>query len=163
MQLVAGQFDWTTTNTMDEIPVRLPPRSPEAARKEPAQPHRLTSVMQMAITAAALCVAAAAIMFTVWTAREQRNAALVQIGIAVLRADPQKEPQVTAARDWALDLIDANAGGVKFSAEARNELRTKRLNFEPSGGTMWGGDDLSGGNGDWKPVLSPPKSIAPQK
>src|SRR3954463_16537043 len=93
------------------------------------QPHPLTSVMQLAITACAVLVAVAAIAFTVVTARQERNAALVTIGVAVLRADPQKETQVTAAREWALDLIDANAGGVKFSRAARTELLERRLGY----------------------------------
>jgi hypothetical protein len=86
------------------------------------QPHPMTSVMQLAITAAALCVATATITFAVVTMRAERNAALVNIGVAVLRADPEKEPQARAAREWALNLIDANAGGVKFSAAVRAEL-----------------------------------------
>lgn len=80
------------------------------------QPHPLPSAMQMAITLCAVCVAAAAIAFVVWSASEERNARLVEIGVGVLRADPAKDPQVAAARKWALDLIDANAGGVKLFA-----------------------------------------------
>lgn len=78
------------------------------------QSQSFTTLMQIAISAGALCVGAAAIMFTVWAAQEQRNAALVSIGVAVLRADPSNEPKVKAAREWALNLIDANSGGVKF-------------------------------------------------
>jgi hypothetical protein len=83
--------------------------------------------MQLMITACAVCVAAAAVAFVVATARQERNAALVTIGVAVLRTDPAKAAQVTAAREWALDLIDANAGGVKFSTEDRKELLQRRL------------------------------------
>jgi hypothetical protein len=36
----------------------------------------MTSVMQLTVTAAALCVAAAAITFTVETVKEERNARL---------------------------------------------------------------------------------------
>ena len=98
------------------------------------QPHPMTSVMQMCITAASLCVAAAAIIFAVKSMSEERNARLVEIGVGVLRIDPQKEAQVDAARQWALDLIDANAGGVKFSPAARAELLRKPLNdFQPYG------------------------------
>ncbi len=93
------------------------------------QPHPLTSVMQLTVTAAALTVAAAAVYFTVMTARGERNAALVAIGVAVLRADPGKEAQVSAAREWALDLIDANAGGVTFSKAARTELLERKLDY----------------------------------
>lgn len=94
------------------------------------QPHPMTSVMQLTITACAVCVAAAAVAFAVMTMRTERNAALVSIGVAVLRADPEKEKQVDAARAWALDLIDANAGGVKFSPEARAQLLREPLELE---------------------------------
>jgi hypothetical protein len=94
------------------------------------QPHPLTSVMQMGVTFAALVIAAAAAYFAYFNAHEARNAALVSIGVAVLRADPVKEPEITnAAREWALDLIDANAGGVRFSNEARAELLKRRLDY----------------------------------
>jgi hypothetical protein len=87
------------------------------------QPHPLTSVMQLAVTAAA-------ISFAVWTWREHRNADLVWIGVSVLRVDPDKEKQITAAREWALNLIDANAGGVKFSSEARAQLLREPLSAD---------------------------------
>jgi len=78
--------------------------------------------IQIPIAFCALCVSAAAISFAVYTAREERNAHLVEIGVNILRADPKKEKSNPATREWALDLIDANAGGVKFSAQARSEL-----------------------------------------
>jgi hypothetical protein len=93
------------------------------------QPHPMTSVMQLTVTAEALAVAASAISFTVWTWREHRNADLVQIGVNVLRADPEKEKQISASREWALSLIDANAGGVKFSPEARARLLREPLGY----------------------------------
>ncbi|HEX3495180.1 MAG TPA: hypothetical protein VHT48_07415 [Methylocella sp.] len=42
---------------------------------------------------------------------EHRNADLVKIGVSFLRVDPEKEKQISAAREWELDLIDANASG----------------------------------------------------
>ncbi|MGI8567672.1 MAG: hypothetical protein ACR2KT_00555 [Methylocella sp.] len=81
-----------------------------------------------------LAVTAAAISFAVWTWREHRNADLVRIGISVLRVDPEKEKQVSeATRKWALDLIDANAGDVKFSPDARAQLLKKPLETYGSG------------------------------
>ena len=82
----------------------------------------LVPVMQITLTAMAVCVASAAIVYTVTAASEKRNADLVRIGVEVLRVDPKKETQVAAAREWALDLIDANAGGVTFSVDARESL-----------------------------------------
>jgi hypothetical protein len=96
------------------------------------QPHPMTSVMQLSVTAASLCVAAAAIIFTIKSMSDERNAHLVEIGVGILRVDPQKETQVGAARRWALDLIDANAGGVKFSLEARSDLLQRRLDYTQS-------------------------------
>jgi hypothetical protein len=88
----------------------------------------MTSVMQLTVTAAALAVAASPISFAVWTWREHRNADLVRIGVSVLRVDPEKEKQISAAtREWALNLIDANAGRVKFSPVARELLLKKPL------------------------------------
>ncbi len=40
------------------------------------QPHPMTSVMQRIVTVAAVAVASCAIIFTVWTVREHRNADL---------------------------------------------------------------------------------------
>jgi hypothetical protein len=56
----------------------------------------MTSVMQLAVTIAVLCIAAATVAFTIVNTRAERNAALVSIGVAILRADPEKEAQVTA-------------------------------------------------------------------
>jgi hypothetical protein len=110
----------------------------------------MTSVMQLSVTAAAVTVAACAITFTVWTWREHRNAELVQIGVSVLRVDPEKEKQISAAREWALDLIDTNAGGVKFSPDARAQLLKNRLEFADVrwGNFGWGSGDTLPNNPD---------------
>jgi hypothetical protein len=79
------------------------------------QSHPISSVMQFSISVASLCVAVAAIIFAVKSMSDERNARLVEIGVGILRVDPQKEAQVSAARQWALDLIDAktrSAAGV---------------------------------------------------
>jgi hypothetical protein len=94
------------------------------------QPHPLTSVMQLTVTAMALCIAAAAISYIVRSTMEERNARLVEIGVGILRTDPKKEAQVAGARKWALDLIEANAGGIKFTAEARTALLQEPLSFD---------------------------------
>ncbi len=120
------------------------------------QPHPMTSVMQLSITAASLCVAASAIIFAVKSMSEERNARLVEIGVGILRVDPEKEVQVSAARKWALDLIDANAGGVKFSAEARAELLKRRLGYDLG---VYGSGISDGyyGSGSVAPNLPNPK------
>jgi hypothetical protein len=113
--------------------------------------------MQLSITAAGLCVAAAAITFAVKSMSEERNARLVEIGVGVLRVDPAKDTQVAAARKWALDLIDANAGGVRFSPEARSELLQRPLDYSTP--VDWGYDPYEGGYDPTRPV--PRRTPAP--
>lgn len=60
---------------------------------------------------------------------DERNARLVEIGVGVLRADSEKERQVIAARKWAIDLIEGNAGGIKFSNEATDALEKNSIGF----------------------------------
>ncbi len=109
-----------------------------------------TPLVQIAIAFSALCIAAAAVVYSVSAWHEDKNARLVEIGVAVLRADPQKEPSTTAARIWAMDLIDANAGGIKFSPEARDKLINQPLKSHTV--ADWGtnysdyGTDYSKGN-----------------
>jgi hypothetical protein len=95
------------------------PAAPTPA-KEP-KTFSWTPMLQMLIAASSVCVAAAAISFAVRNFYDARNAQLVQIGVDVLKVDPTKDKQVAAARRWALDLIDANAG-VKFSEADRRDL-----------------------------------------
>jgi hypothetical protein len=88
---------------------------------------RMQSLRDLAIALAALAIGAWSAVTAYKTWFDERNARLVEIGVSILKVDPQKEPQITAARDWALDLIDGNAGGVRFSREAREQLRKERL------------------------------------
>jgi hypothetical protein len=74
-------------------------------------------------------LATAAIILSVRTEVEKGNADLVRIGVSVLRVDPEKEKQISAAREWALNLIDANAGGVKFSPEARAHQEPLKFDY----------------------------------
>ena|ERR1700679_52835 len=85
------------------------------------------TLMQMITALSGVCIAGAAITFTVHTWSDSRNAQLVQIGVGILEIDPGQQKQVKAAREWALDLIEANAGGVRFSKEARAQLLDKPL------------------------------------
>ena len=87
-----------------------------------------TEIRDWSIAVASLAVAVATIIYSIRSTEEERNAKLVEIGVSILRVDPTKEEQVSAARQWALDLIDANAGGIKFSSEARSgELLKRKL------------------------------------
>lgn len=98
-----------------------------------------TPLVQIAIAFSALCVAAASVIYSVSAWNDDKNARLVEIGVGILRADPRKEPSNAATREWALNLIDANAGGVKFSAEARTDLLKNAITAYPE----WG-NDLTG-------------------
>jgi hypothetical protein len=106
----------------------------------------------MAITFCSLCIAAAAIVFAVRSWSDERNARLVEIGVSILRVEPEKDSEVRAAREWAINLIDANAGGVKFSAAARAELLQNRLDVR--GGFTDGWWD----SGSYDLIKKPPKS-----
>jgi hypothetical protein len=87
----------------------------------------------VAIALASLGVAVATVIYAIRSTAEERNAKLVEIGVSVLRIDPEKNSQVAGARKWALDLIDANAG-VKFSAEARQALLNRPLGYHDTPG-----------------------------
>jgi hypothetical protein len=67
-------------------------------------------------------IAAATIAFigAQWSARTAFDAQMVQIGVAILSADPSKS-DVTPARQWALDLVEEHSGK-KFSPVDRDTL-----------------------------------------
>jgi hypothetical protein len=89
-------------------------------------PSPLNSVKHIALTLMGVCLAALAIFFAAKSYLVQRNAQLVEIGVSILKVDPKKEAQLRSAREWALELIESNAGGVKFSADARARLLDKQ-------------------------------------
>jgi hypothetical protein len=102
----------------------------------PQESHTSTSRKTDWIAAVTLIVASitnilaiAAIIMSLRTEIEKGNADLVKIGVSVLRVDPDKEKQISAAREWALRLIDANAGGVKFSQEEHEQLLREPLKY----------------------------------
>ena len=89
--------------------------------------------MQTLAAFSAVLIAGTALTFTVHNWSDNRNAQLVQIGISILVIDPKKQTQVRAAREWAINLIEANAGGVTFSPEARAQLLDQPLPTGPTG------------------------------
>jgi hypothetical protein len=106
------------------------------------QPWPFTPYLQVTIAVSAFLIGVSALIASFGVLTTDKNARLVEIGVSVLRADPKKEPSALAARKWALDLIDANAGGVKFSPEARAALGEQAL--PGTGGYFGGGYDFGG-------------------
>lgn len=111
------------------------------------------TLMQMITTLCSVIIAATIFTFTFHTWSDSRNAQLVQIGIGVLEIDPKQQGQVKAAREWALDLIEANAGGVRFSQEARAQLLGQKL--------VTSGANLPIGN--WGPTTTGNDGSLPRK
>jgi len=102
-----------------------------------------STIRDLSIAVASLIIAVATIVYSIRSTAEERNAKLVEIGVSILRVDPQKNSQVAGARKWALDIIDANAGGVRFSPEARAQLLEKRLDTDDySSDGYFGGADI---------------------
>ncbi len=60
---------------------------------------------------------------------------LVEIGVGILRADPEKSG-VSAARQWAIVAIEENSG-IEFTPKDRAELLENPLGW---GGITWGSD-----------------------
>lgn len=97
-------------------------------------PSRFAALRDLGIFIAALLIGlwSAVVTYKAWF--DERNARLVEIGIGVLRDDPTKGEAIKPVREWAMKLIDANAG-VKFSDEARAALLGKPF---PGHGDLYG-------------------------
>lgn len=63
-----------------------------------------------------------------WSRDRELNIRLVEIGIGILRDDPEKSG-VFSARRWAIEVIQNNSG-VNFTQDERNELLRKPLGYE---------------------------------
>jgi hypothetical protein len=113
---------------LGEISMQLAPQSSQTSTSK--KWDWMVPVAMLTASIAAFIASFSFAVFSIKTWTEKRNADLVQIGIGVLRVDPDKEKQISAAREWALDLIDANAGGVKFSPEARAQLLREPLQYK---------------------------------
>jgi hypothetical protein len=110
---------------LGEIPMQLDSQSSQTST--PKNWDWMIPVAALTASIAAFIASFSFAIFSVETWREHRNADLVKIGVSVLRVDPEKEKQISAAREWALNLIDANARGAKFSPEARERLLKEPL------------------------------------
>ena len=112
--------------------------SPPMARKLRQRRRIGLPFSTLAFSAGSFLAGSLAIYFSVKAVIEKGNSDLVNIGVSVLRVDPEKEKQLSSAtREWALNLIDANAGGVTLSQEAKEQLLREPLKFS----TYFGGGD----------------------
>jgi hypothetical protein len=112
---------------LGEIPMQLGPQSSQSSTSKTW--GWMVPVAMLTASVAAFIASLSFAVFSVETWMAKRNADLVKIGVSVLRVDPEKEKQISAAREWARELIDANAGGVKFSPEAREQLLKGPLGY----------------------------------
>src|ERR1700730_11446121 len=119
---------------LGEISMQLAPQSLQipASKKW----DWMVPVAMLTASVAAFIASLSFAVFSIKTWTAKRDADLVKIGVSVLRVDPEKEKQISAAREWALNLIDANAGGVTFSPEARAQLLREPLKYSVNNG--WG-------------------------
>ena len=92
----------------------------------------MKSFMHLSIGISTLAAGCAAVWFSFVVWQGNTNARLVEIGVGVLRADPKKDESARIAREWAIDLIEANSGSAKFSGEARRKLLDNALNYQPT-------------------------------
>jgi hypothetical protein len=145
---------------LGEVSMQLAPQSLQipASKKW----NWMVPVATLTASVAAFIASLSFAVFSIKTWTAKRDADLVKIGVSVLRVDPEKETQISeATREWALDLIDANAGGVKFSPEARAQLLKVPLK---STGPYSGGYDpgFAAGSFDTKPGKPNPPRPSPE-
>lgn len=96
---------------------------------------RVTDATKTAWIAAAAAIISALIAlgsagFSYLNRDRELDIKLVEIGIGILRTDPEKSG-VSAARQWAIDIIETSSG-LKFNPDDRAELLNKPLGFDSS-------------------------------
>ena len=68
--------------------------------------------------------------FFQWIAkRREHDIRMVEIGLAILREDPNKD-EISPARDWAIELIERYSR-VKFSTKSKEELLRYKVSYPP--------------------------------
>jgi hypothetical protein len=88
---------------------------------------KATEIVSLAVAALAFGASILSAFYTYTSRNRELDIKLVEIGIGILRADP-KETGLTAARGWAVQVIEDNSK-VKFSSADRETLLLRPLLF----------------------------------
>jgi hypothetical protein len=89
-----------------------------------------TETVSISVAALAFLGSVTSAFYTYSNRNRELDIKLVELGIGILRADP-KETGLTAARGWALQVIEENSR-VRFSDEDRAALLQRPLLFNPT-------------------------------
>lgn len=101
------------------------------ATEKPKGASAVTGLQTAGIAAMAAIVGAVVSAWFPYLNRDRElNIRLVEIGIGILRSDPEKSG-VSAARQWAIDIIERSSG-LAFKPEDRAELLNRPLGFDSS-------------------------------
>jgi uncharacterized protein (DUF1778 family) len=89
-----------------------------------------TETVSISVAALAFLGSVTSAFYTYSNRNRELDIKLVELGIGILRSDP-KDTGLTAARGWALQVIEENSR-VNFSDEDRAALLHKPLLFNPA-------------------------------
>lgn len=92
-----------------------------------------TEAVSLGVATLAFIGSTTSAFYTYANRNRELDIKLVEIGIGILRADP-KETGLTAARAWALRVIEDNSK-VKFTDADRQTLLQRPLLFQPTADT----------------------------
>lgn len=115
-----------------------------------------TSAPVSIVAAGIACIAAMASAYLTYAGHNRElDIRLVEIGVSILRADPDKTG-VSAARGWAIQVIEENSR-VRFSAQDRAELLKRPLSGNFTYADEYDSTYTPPQNRTKAPDLSPPK------
>jgi hypothetical protein len=86
---------------------------------------RATEVATLLVAVIALVGTIASSFYTYSNRNRELDIELVKLGVAILRADPNKETQTRGAREWAINVIETFSG-VRFTGTAKAELLSNK-------------------------------------
>ena len=93
-------------------------------------PFKATEIVSLSVAFLAFVGSITSAFYTYSNRNRELDIKLVEIGIGILRADP-KETGLTAARGWAVDVIE-HFSGLQFSDADRQALLQRPLLFRPT-------------------------------